>query len=959
MGELANQSILFGVEGLPFNTLVATRLVGREELSRPWRFELELVSREPNLDLEQVLYAPVQLGLCQFTSVGGERARRTYWYCGVLESFDQLEQGQGWTRYAAVMVPRLSLLDEHYRSRVFMDCTLEELTHEVFGAAGFEREDDYRLQLERAQDEPSPERKVYPRREYTAQYEESDLAFLSRWLEQEGAWYCFLNSEQQERVLIADSQGAYRPASARGLILPYRPQGAAGRQTSLLMGEYVKTFACSARRRRKGVELRDYNWRTPEVELHAQSEVEARGFGVQAEYNDHFKTPEQGDALAGVRREELSCQARRFVASSTCKALRPGTTFSLEKHYRGGFNQDYLVEAVVHTAEQAVDFDAAQVSTCTYGNELVLLPADVEYRPARRTPWPQIHGVIHAKVDAPETDGEFAELDDYGRYRLRFPFDTTRLGDRKHGHLRSRYVRMLQPYAGRKSGMHFPLLKGTDVMVVHLDGDPDRPVIAGAVPNTDTLSPVTAGNHTSNRIETTSGNLLEFSDDPDRPGVYSHDAARSFVQDQRFRVQGGFQRSGAGSPAGGSGGVGATGARPSAEGARTGRAASAPGDGAGSSAAAAVTPAPTPWEEFVNGAAFAQLRDSGVEINGHTLSGDELRDALEVLIRRHPDFGGGSFSTTPSSMADLHANLNKEIGEVIAWPIGGGKPSDGSLDGFLADIEADGGEQYYTAQPRAVWTRIGDYLSVAAGKHTFDYTDVRLAVSAKRGGATYERVDGDTFAESYRNGIERSVEFAYGNKESFSFRMAGESEHSVALGARVATTSRLAADTENTFLVGVRNENSVWLGAVLETSIFVGGNITLNLSPIPTLEINIAPEAVEVQIPKSTALSIDDITVKLNGIDTSLSTMSNTITSMENSISDQANKISDNENKISQTDNKLTETANKLTETETKLAETQTKLSETETKLSQSTTALSQESKTLTRTVTSAIHSIA
>jgi len=60
--------------------------------------------------------------------------------------------------------------------------------------------------------------------------------------------------------------------------------------------------------------------------------------------------------------------------------------------------------------------------------------------------------------------------------------------------------------------MHFPLHKGTEVLLTFVDGDPDRPVIAGAVPNPETASPVTAANQTESVIQTGGGNKIRFED---------------------------------------------------------------------------------------------------------------------------------------------------------------------------------------------------------------------------------------------------------------------------------------------------------------------------------------------------------------------------------------------------------------------------------------------------------------
>jgi type VI secretion system secreted protein VgrG len=64
---------------------------------------------------------------------------------------------------------------------------------------------------------------------------------------------------------------------------------------------------------------------------------------------------------------------------------------------------------------------------------------------------------------------------------------------------------MSQPLAGPRYGMHFPLRTGVEVLVTFVDGDPDRPVIQGAMPHSVSPSPVTRTNSLESRIETQSG----------------------------------------------------------------------------------------------------------------------------------------------------------------------------------------------------------------------------------------------------------------------------------------------------------------------------------------------------------------------------------------------------------------------------------------------------------------------
>ena len=108
--------------------------------------------------------------------------------------------------------------------------------------------------------------------------------------------------------------------------------------------------------------------------------------------------------------------------------------------------------------------------------------------PVDHTRRPQVSGVLTARIET--TGGDYAYLDDQGRYRLKSLFDNadTKTGEASHP------VRMLQHLAGANYGIHFPLHAGTEVLITCLNGDPDRPIILGSVSNPATQSPVTSAN---------------------------------------------------------------------------------------------------------------------------------------------------------------------------------------------------------------------------------------------------------------------------------------------------------------------------------------------------------------------------------------------------------------------------------------------------------------------------------
>ncbi len=73
-------------------------------------------------------------------------------------------------------------------------------------------------------------------------------------------------------------------------------------------------------------------------------------------------------------------------------------------------------------------------------------------------------------------------------------------------------VRLAQSYAGPGYGLHMPLHKGADLVLAFEDGDIDRPIALGAVPNPSQASPVTVGNKTESVLKTASGHIFKLDD---------------------------------------------------------------------------------------------------------------------------------------------------------------------------------------------------------------------------------------------------------------------------------------------------------------------------------------------------------------------------------------------------------------------------------------------------------------
>jgi len=494
------------------DTLLPTDVSGEERISGLYRFDIDLVSKKADADYAALLSKPAWLGLKAPVKLrDGGGASRLLKIHGTLAHVRQEDKIQEWTRYRAVLVPRLWKLTLSHQSRIFLEKSVKDVLEEVLKGAGL-GSSDYELKLNA----------TYPKREYIVQYQESDFAFLSRLMEHEGIFYFFEQGEDAEKVILTDGTSGYAalPGEAK---VPYRPGGqASGRVAEEGADDWFKEEAILQAVAEqsvipKEVVLKDYNYRTPSTELKVTEPVLSDGVGTVYQYAAHFKDSGEGKQYAKVRAEEFKCRRKTLAGRSDQKAFRAGFKFTLSEHYRSDLNVEYVLVAVRHRVQQSLGVRPSAATGSTYHNEFLAIPAAETFRPERTTPRPRITGVMHGKVDA-GGDGKYAEVDDQGRYKVTVPFD---LSGKKDGQA-SRFVRMAQPYGGATFGFHSPLHKNSEVILSHVDGDPDRPILQQFVPNPEHPSVITSSNQTQCDWKSCGNNEIRFEDQEGSEQIYVH-----------------------------------------------------------------------------------------------------------------------------------------------------------------------------------------------------------------------------------------------------------------------------------------------------------------------------------------------------------------------------------------------------------------------------------------------------
>ncbi|HVY48259.1 MAG TPA: type VI secretion system tip protein TssI/VgrG [Minicystis sp.] len=471
-------SFRFVSNALSGDTVRIHRLEGREEIGRCFEFEVHLVTLGlDEIDEDRLLTEAAAIELLR-----GADVERTI-HGAVAAVRTSLDATGDHLHYRVTFRPRLARLSLTAGSEVFIDESIPQIIQHKLERAGLKLGDDFELRLLAA----------YAPRDFVMQYAETDLAFVCRLAEHWGISLFFEHHDGRDVAVFSDDNSGFLPTP--GLpTAPFRPRGEA-------LGVYeldAVTRTISA-----AYVVDDYNYRTPSVALRTSQAVAGGAAGAFVEYGPHCKTPDEATLVARVRSEELAATRRVLEGTSALLGLSSGARTALEGHPRA--DGELLVVSLEHHGEQPAF--GRTTGEHRYRNAFRAIPASVPFRPARVTPKPRVHGAITAVVEAAES-GQYADLDDDGRYHVRFKCDGSDAGKAKA----SKLVRMAQPHAGPGYGMHFPLRDGVEVLLTCVDGDPDRPIITGAVPNPLTPSVVGSRNATRNVIRTGGGTELNIDD---------------------------------------------------------------------------------------------------------------------------------------------------------------------------------------------------------------------------------------------------------------------------------------------------------------------------------------------------------------------------------------------------------------------------------------------------------------
>jgi type VI secretion system secreted protein VgrG len=480
------------------------RIEVSEALDEPYRAIVDVQS--DIIDLDALLGCDA---LLTFThGLGKTRA-----VCGLVSRIDFLGHVDHQILSRFHIGPALELLDQRVNSKIWQHTSVQDIVGELLG--------DELATYGRELDLGSIERGSKPR-DYCVQYRESDFAFVSRLLEEEGISYEFVHDADTklEIMTLRDANAQYAELeSETGSELPIIAHNSSEADV-----ESIQEFAWSRQLTSTGALQRDYDWHTPRHVLSATAQG-ADDRGRERRVYAHGRRRFIDDDLrtrATDLRARGSHAARKAYGRSNVTGLRPGLRFRVHGHELLEPEQEYIITRVSHRGAEA-DFAGAGATAEAYANSFECVPFETEIRPATVTPKPREHGSQTAIVVGPES--EEIHTDEFGRIQVQFYWEE----QPEYAADASCWVRCSQSWAGLGWGAQFIPRIGMEVVVEFLEGNPDRPLVTGCVYNAEYLPPFSLPEHKTQsgwRTESTPGgggsNELRFEDAAGDEEIYLH-----------------------------------------------------------------------------------------------------------------------------------------------------------------------------------------------------------------------------------------------------------------------------------------------------------------------------------------------------------------------------------------------------------------------------------------------------
>ena len=287
------------------DVLLFHRMTVKEELGRLFRYELDLLSKDPNIKFEKILGQNVTIRLTL-------PANRKRYFNGYVSQFSQVGTHGIYHAYRAIVHPWLWFLSRTADCRIFQEKTAPDIIKAVCKEHGFTDIEDT---LSRQ----------YRTWEYCVQYRETDFNFVSRLMEQEGIYYYFQHDQNKHTLVLADTVSSHQPFPGYEQITYYPPENNLHRQD-----DYIFDWTLSQEVKSGIYALNEFDFKHPKANLLVKASIPRQHDRATMEIYDYpgeYVISSEGEDYVRTRVEELQADFERAHGQANARGLAVGSLF--------------------------------------------------------------------------------------------------------------------------------------------------------------------------------------------------------------------------------------------------------------------------------------------------------------------------------------------------------------------------------------------------------------------------------------------------------------------------------------------------------------------------------------------------------------------------------------------------------------------------------------------------------
>lgn len=483
--------------------LLFRRMAGVEELGRIFQYEVELCSEDTNIAFDKIIGQNVTVRM-NYSESGARYVN------GVISRFARTQEVEDLTYYQATIVPTLWFLTRTRDCRIYQNKNAVEIIKSVLSAQGIS-DVEYKLGSV-----------TYPTRDFCVMYRESYFDFISRLMEQEGIYYYFKHVDGKHTLVLTNASSLHEAVPGFETMKFVPKDKGSIEQNSIFYWIELGQFESGR------FDYADFSLETPKSIQMAQSNIPTR-FGKanleRFDYPGQYTVAADGAKYAKYRNEEFRVDYQTFRGECVIRGTACGALYTMSGYTLESQNTDYIITS---TTINVVGED--YTSTPIEGQKLdpfkcsfTAIRKTAQFRSQSVTPKPFVHGPQTAIVVGPT--GEEIHTDQYGRIKVQFHWDRYGNSDANS----SCFIRLAQSWAGKNWGTVVLPRVGQEVVVEFLEGDPDRPIVVGALYNKENMPPYPLpDNMTMSVMKSSSSkggegfNEIRFEDKKDNEQIFVH-----------------------------------------------------------------------------------------------------------------------------------------------------------------------------------------------------------------------------------------------------------------------------------------------------------------------------------------------------------------------------------------------------------------------------------------------------